>query len=59
MPGNTALQSVSAPFDDVKGIYDSFAQALGPLGLTLDYDHIRTTRPEIAEMLRGRPEERE
>ncbi len=31
--GNMALESVAAPFDDVKGIYDSFGQALGPLGL--------------------------
>jgi CubicO group peptidase (beta-lactamase class C family) len=57
--GNTARQSVSAPFDDVKGIYDSFGQALGPLGLELDYDYIRMTRPMIVEMLRPQPEELE
>ena len=57
--GNTAQQSVTAPFDDVKGIYDSFLQALGPLGLELDYEQIRITRPQIAELLRPRAEELE
>jgi len=53
--GNTPLESVADPFDDVKGIYDGIAQALGPLGLVLDYDFIRVTRPRIAEMLRPGP----
>jgi len=57
--GNTALETVAAPFDDVEGVYDSFAQALGPLGLELDYEQIRMTRPLIAELLRPRPEELE
>jgi CubicO group peptidase (beta-lactamase class C family) len=57
--GNTPLESVDSPFDAVKAIYDSFGQALGPLGLELDYEHIRTTRPIIAEMLRPHPEELE
>jgi CubicO group peptidase (beta-lactamase class C family) len=57
--GNTPLGSVAAPFDDVRGIYDSFRQALGPLGLELDYEQIRTTRPQIAEILRPRAEELE
>ena len=52
--GNTPLQSVSAPFDVVEDVYDSFGQALGPLGLVLDYEHIRATRPQIAQMLRPR-----
>jgi CubicO group peptidase (beta-lactamase class C family) len=57
--GNTASGSVAAPFDDVKGIYDRFGQALGPLGLVLDYEQIRVTRPQIAELLRPRTEELE
>lgn len=57
--GNTARESVSDPFEDVKGIYDVFKQALGPLGLELDYEQIRATRPQIAEMLRPRIEELE
>lgn len=36
----------------VKGIYDGLAAALKPLGLKLDYERIKTTRPQIAEMLR-------
>ena len=50
--GRTALESVSRPFDDVKGIYDGLGKALAPLGLKLDYDQLRTMRPRIAEMLR-------
>ncbi|MGD2216521.1 MAG: serine hydrolase [Gemmatimonadales bacterium] len=57
--GNTAAEAVADPFDDVKDIYDSFRQALGPLGLQLDYERIRATRPRIAEMLRPRAEELE
>jgi len=49
--GRTALESVEAPFDDIKGIYDSIGKALGPLGLELDYEQIKITRPKIAEML--------
>lgn len=50
--GQTALQTVEPPFEEVKPIYDAVGNALRPLGLVLDYDHIRTTRPKIAEMLR-------
>jgi len=50
--GRTALESVSHPFDDVKGIYDGLGAALGPLGLKLDYERIQRTRPRIAQMLR-------
>lgn len=50
--GSTALESVAGPFDDVKVVYDSIGKALGPLGLELDYEHIKRTRPKIAEMLR-------
>jgi len=50
--GRTALESVAGPFEDVKGIYDSIGKGLKPLGLKLDYERIKRTRPEIAEMLR-------
>ncbi|MBU4202565.1 MAG: acyltransferase family protein [Acidobacteria bacterium] len=50
--GSTALETVSRPFDDVKGIYDSIGKALAPLGLELDYERIKMTRPKIADMLR-------
>ncbi len=55
--GSTAFDSVAAPFDDVRGFYDSIGQALGPLGLKLDYERIKMTRPRIAEMLRPRLED--
>jgi len=50
--GSTALDGVEAPFEAVQGIYDYLGAMLGPLGLELDYDRIRETRPVVAEMLR-------
>lgn len=50
--GSTALEVVSGPFDAVKGTYDLLGAVLGPYGLELDYERIRTTRPQVAEMLR-------
>ncbi|KPK28479.1 MAG: hypothetical protein AMJ61_02180 [Desulfobacterales bacterium SG8_35_2] len=50
--GSTALESISGPFENVKGIYDQFSKDLGPLGLKLDYKQLERTRPIIAEMLR-------
>lgn len=50
--GATAAESVSAPFKAVKPIYDYFSKVYEPLGLTLDYERIQTTRPVIAEMLK-------
>ncbi len=50
--GSTALESVAGPFENVKTYYDNIGKALGPLGLQLDYERIKMTRPKIAEMLR-------
>ncbi len=50
--GKTAYEVVQAPFENVKGIYDAIGAGLKPLGLELDYDYIKTTRPKIAEMLK-------
>ncbi len=50
--GSTPLEAVAGPFEDVEGIYDYLGAVLGPLGLQLDYERIRSTRPKIAEMLR-------
>lgn len=50
--GRTALETVAGPFDDFKGIYDRIGKDLRPLGLKLDYERIKSTRPRIAEMLR-------
>lgn len=55
--GSTSMESVTVPFEDVKGIYDYFRKTLGPLGLKLDYGQIKTTRPIIAEMLRNNTSE--
>lgn len=49
--GSTALESVQAPFELVEGIYDFFKNTLGPLGLELDYESIKATRPKISEII--------
>jgi len=49
--GSTARESVLAPFEVVKPIYDQFSKDLGPLGLKLNYDQLEKTRPVIADML--------
>ncbi len=51
--GSTALETVIAPFELMKGYYDYFSNTLGPLGLELDYDQIKTKRPIIAEILKN------
>ena len=50
--GATPYTSVAAPFEEVKNAYDMMGASLGPVGLTLDYDHLKKTRPEIAALLR-------
>lgn len=50
--GSTALESVAAPFEAVRGIYDYFNEALSPLGLKLNFELIKETRPKIAAMLK-------
>ena len=49
--GATALESISAPFNDVKVFYEQIGKQLGPLGLKLDLNRIEKTRPVIADML--------
>jgi hypothetical protein len=50
--GTTALNSVSVPFDQVKGLYDFLQAVLAPAGLKLDYEQLKATRPKIANLLR-------
>ena len=49
--GRTALESVASPFENVQGIYEQLGKSLAPLGMKLDYEQIKQTRPIIAEML--------
>jgi len=51
--GSTALESVLAPFDVVRSIYEQFSKDLGPLGLKLDYEQIEKTRLVIAKMIQN------
>ena len=51
--GKTALENVELPFDYMKGAYDAIGAGLRPLGLQLDYEYIRATRPKIAAMLKS------
>jgi CubicO group peptidase (beta-lactamase class C family) len=57
--GNTPLDIVAVPFEFDQDMYDKVVGALGPLGLELDYEHIKSTRPLIAEKLRPSAEELE
>jgi hypothetical protein len=50
--GSTAYTSVTAPFQDVKPAYDMLGSSLKPLGLKLDYEYLKKTRPIIASMLK-------
>jgi len=49
---STPYETVAAPFEQAKPIYDMMVQALGPMGLKLDYTYVEKTRPEIASLLK-------
>ncbi len=49
--GSTPLQSMQAPFEMVKPIYDQLSRDLGPLGFKLNYDFLKENRPVVAAML--------
>jgi hypothetical protein len=50
--GTTALDNVTAPFAEVKDVYDMMGNMLSPMGLSLDYAYLEKIRPEIAKMLK-------
>jgi ankyrin repeat protein len=50
--GHTALDTVAGPFEEAKPVYDSIQEALKSFGFKFDYEHIKVTRPKIAELLR-------
>jgi hypothetical protein len=50
--GATAYENVAGSFVDLKPVYDMMGNALGPMGLKLDYVYIEKTRPEIAAILK-------
>ncbi|MFK8013138.1 MAG: ankyrin repeat domain-containing protein [Marinicellaceae bacterium] len=50
--GATAYDSVAGDFKTIKPAYDMLGQSLAPMGLVLDYDQLKKTRPIIAEMLK-------
>lgn len=50
--GATALITVSLPYEQVKGIYEYFTKSFAPMGMQLDLEHIKKTRPLIAQLLR-------
>jgi hypothetical protein len=49
--GATPRESVTADFKDMKPVYGMMQEQLGPLGLKLDMDELKKTRPVIAMML--------
>jgi hypothetical protein len=50
---STALESVTAPFEAVKPIYDQLSKDLGPLGLKLDYKELKQNRVIIADLIKN------
>jgi surface polysaccharide O-acyltransferase-like enzyme len=50
--GAMAAESVAAPFEAVKPIYDYFSKVYEPMGFKLDYERLKEIRPMIAEMLK-------
>ncbi|HML58035.1 MAG TPA: ankyrin repeat domain-containing protein [Ferruginibacter sp.] len=50
--GSTAYDAVNAPFEEAKPFYDMTGAALAPLGVKLDYEYIKKTRPVIVAMLK-------
>jgi ankyrin repeat protein len=50
--GSTPYETVAGSFSQAKPIYDMMVQALGPMGLKLDYAYFDKTRPEIASLLK-------
>jgi ankyrin repeat protein len=48
----TAYESIAPAFQDAKPVYDMMVNALGPMGLTLDYTYLEKTRPQIAALLK-------
>ncbi|HYC86248.1 MAG TPA: ankyrin repeat domain-containing protein [Chryseosolibacter sp.] len=50
--GATPYETVAGPFAEAKPAYDMMGQILGPMGLTLDYEHIENTRPVVAALLK-------
>ena len=50
--GSTALETVNGAFEDVRVVYDQLSSSLGPLGLELDYEYLKATRPKVADLLR-------
>lgn len=49
--GSTPRDTVAGGFDEMKPFYDALGATLAPMGLKLDYDRLRATRPQIAAAL--------
>ncbi|NVJ87254.1 MAG: ankyrin repeat domain-containing protein [Algoriphagus sp.] len=52
--GVTAYDIVTAPYEMDQETYNQLESALGPMGLKVDSNYIKTTRPRIAELLMGK-----
>lgn len=50
--GQTAYEILLPSFEEAKPVYDMLGSALAPMGLVLDYAHIKKTRPVILGMLK-------
>jgi hypothetical protein len=50
--GQTAGETVAAPFATMKPVYDGIGKMLEPMGLKMDYAYIEKTRPLIGSLLK-------
>lgn len=50
--GSTPLETVTAPFEVVRPVYEQFGKTFESMGLKIDLERIERTRPEIEKMLR-------
>ena len=50
----TALESISSTFEEAKPIYDQMGKLLGPIGLKLNYDELKTNRPIIVQLIKDK-----
>ena len=48
---STPAMIVSAPFDQMKPVYDQLSRDLGPMGFKLDYDQLQKDRETVAQIL--------
>ncbi|WP_290793791.1 ankyrin repeat domain-containing protein [Flavihumibacter sp. UBA7668] len=50
--GQTAIETVSGSFESVQPVYESLGKMLAPMGLKIDLNYLKNTRPQIVQLLK-------